>query len=299
MTIQDRQLVEDVYARGIAAFEEQGVTQEAAKAFLDRKDVQQYLVAIDLDAGNQEVMLGRARYAAKRSLMRMIPDSLQILADALRGPEYVRNEETKAIEFDARGNPMIKELPPTLGQREAAAQVLDRLGVGGTKQLTDATGSSVTVNTILNQAGDSTVELDYGPETLQADQKAIMRERVRIVIEKLAGTVLPRARQMLDKTLKKPKAALRRARQSMAPRALPAPKEAVEHVEGSTERSDQAGRDSDRGERDSVARGHRKGGRVGRRAREDRAPSNREDDAAPGFRDTEVGSPEQVEVGQE
>lgn len=193
----ERDLVVAAFSGGPGVLLENGMTVTQVKEFIARLDVQAYMAVLTEELAAHDALMSRQKFIAKRALSRLVPESVQIIANALRGVVYETDVEGKVkMETVITGEgknkkvserPVIKSLPPADYQVDAARDVLDRLGVNEKAQV--EAGSSVSVQVLFGNIQKEGVELDYGPG-VDSDQKKIMaRERVRVVIEKLSGRV--------------------------------------------------------------------------------------------------------------
>jgi hypothetical protein len=95
-------------------------TAEAAKDFLDRRDVQREVRTLQERFKDRDGIQARLQFFAQVKINMMVPAALGILAQALAGD---RRDE----------NGQVTNLAPGKAQYEAAIEVLDRANVQGTK----------------------------------------------------------------------------------------------------------------------------------------------------------------------
>lgn len=199
----ERQLAARVFSGGPAVLMDNGMSADDVKAFLSRPDVQTYMRMLSEELTAHESLMARQRFMARRSLARLAPQAVQLLADAMKGVVYETDADGKVVmEKKKKGKgrtaidvevPKIKSIPPASYQVEAAQDVLDRVGVHD-KTVVEQ-GGNVNVQVLFGSVSNEDVVLDYGP-ALTAKEKILVRERVRKVIDQLSDK-LPAAHQKL------------------------------------------------------------------------------------------------------
>ena len=127
LTADERKLIHNVWRSGPSALTDFNYSHEQVRAFLSREDVQSELLALDAEYKHGPAFEARARYTARKQLAQLAPGASALLALAMRGPLYVRNEKGE-IQRDARGFPSLLESEPTTAQLRAAEVVIDAIG---------------------------------------------------------------------------------------------------------------------------------------------------------------------------
>lgn len=199
LTPDDRSLVQRIFAQGPAALAEAGYDGDEATIFLQRMDVVGEWAVLTREHDNQEVLFGHTKFVLKRQLSRLGPGATAILAQALAGPEYMRDEEG-GIVTDAIGRAIMLRPEVTPVQLAAAKDVLERLEVSG--RIRDDVTGKLNIKVLFEKdRGDATIEID--PALKSEEQRAFSRERTRNMIEVLRS-VLPALKQHADKLLDAP-----------------------------------------------------------------------------------------------
>ncbi len=176
----ERKLVAEVYLRGPAALFDKGYTQEAAAEFIQRPHIVDAFSALSAEQRHEDVLLGRARFLAKRTLVGMIPDATDLLRQALNGPVYARDVEGH-IRNDGRGNPIMDQRVDS-AQFAAAVEILNRIGVHHKEPPTpDANG-----NILFTSQSDARRAIVDQSANLTEEQRVISRERMRAIITVLS-----------------------------------------------------------------------------------------------------------------
>lgn len=192
---KDRQLIEYLVLGGPEALIDLGMKPSQVNAFMERPEVKAALETINAEFNHQDVVQNLTRFAARRRLARLIPDSIEVLEDALRGPTYAREKYTDAagnqhivVRQDIQGKPIVQIPEPTRNQVKAATEVLDRTGVGSFDKFGERLPSMNLANLLKQEnVGEVSVELD--PKLDTAEQQSLSREKVRVVIEMLSDKV--------------------------------------------------------------------------------------------------------------
>lgn len=187
----DEQWIERLVIGGPEALVEIGLSLTQVKDFMERPEVKAKLESINTEFNHQDVVTSLTKFATRRKLARMIPDSLDVLRNALAGPVYAQEEvvdtagnEFTVVRHDIQGNPIIRIPEPTRNQLKAAAEVLDRTGVVSVNK--NERLPSMNINLLLKQEQISDIQIEMDPELTTSEQQSLSREKVRNVIEKLS-----------------------------------------------------------------------------------------------------------------
>lgn len=170
--------------------DELGWKYEQKTAFLEKKSVQRELERLTRLYNDRSQVQEKTIFFAQLEINKMVPESLRLLALALRG-EYPDPR-------DATGATIIS--PPTDAQVRAALEVLDRSKIGGRAEWSAATAKpiidarSVTVN-----IGDKSSDLDA------VDSRERLRTFLDMVTRKLekVGETVNAKKTPTEKTHKK------------------------------------------------------------------------------------------------
>lgn len=184
LSAAEKELTERLFAFGTVAYDEAGMDAAARAAFVANPLVREYLDRLDIEFSQQDIIQARALFVARRTLLRMLPMGLQVMVDALKGPVYERDSDGHIL-FDKRGNPLVVEMGPTLGQRDIAMDLLSRLGLAPKGEKLPI--QPVNVNVLLNQ-NLTPITINY-PKGATEQDKVISRERMRVAITKLSSKV--------------------------------------------------------------------------------------------------------------
>jgi hypothetical protein len=205
LTKAERDILQRAFQFGPAVLFEEGWTIAKVTDFIGRLDVKAEWDLLQSEYNNQDPLMARTRFFAKRKLTRLAPDALSILERTLAGPVYARDRSGNILK-DATGKPIIRQCPPECSQREAASEVLDRLGVGTPgaieKGIMDR-AADVNVNLLFRKGTEVEVTVQQD-QSVSEEERALSRERVRTAIELLTKR-LPQAKQKAEQRLSGPK----------------------------------------------------------------------------------------------
>lgn len=189
ITAQERQLVHDTFSQGPSALLDAGYTQESLLSFLGRADVLAEIALLNQELQHQSEIDARSKFLTRRTVARMGPGALAVMARALAGPVYLRDPKTGAILQDGNGKKLIAEAAPTGVQMRAAETVLDQIGVTRDKTLPFVDPQGGFDPRKLLGSADEVVDADFDIKGLTEEQKALSREKVRNVIETLCPRI--------------------------------------------------------------------------------------------------------------
>jgi hypothetical protein len=178
---EERRLAALAYVRGPSALLEEGYSGDAIAEFMRRPQVADAFAAMAAEHKNEDILFGRVRFLAKREMARHVPDAVDVMRRALRGPTYSR-DENGAIRRDARGQPLVTDMVDDK-QMVAATDILNRLGVGGKNAEAVPDNNP---NTLFTSQAEARRALVQQGENLTAEQRTLGRERLRAVMEALA-----------------------------------------------------------------------------------------------------------------
>lgn len=187
LSTDEKKLIADAFALGGTILHERGMSDEQITAFVKRPEVRDEVERMCRDYADQDGMIERTRYGARRGLAAMSRDSVKVLRDALRGPVYLTDPETGAVQFDVMGRPLVARMPPSPMQFAAAQDILTRLGVD-----TDAdelSGADPDYAAIFARAANSVARIEYGEDCASEQDRIMSRERMRTAILKLRQRV--------------------------------------------------------------------------------------------------------------
>lgn len=188
LTDQERRLAILTSYLGPAVLIEEGWTTDAISTFIARSDVQDVWKLLKREFDIHEGLRARTKHAALRNLFRMIDPASAVVAQALAGPEYRRDERGNIV-TDPRGNPLLVTAEITPTQLRAAELVLESAGVNDHRVRGDA-ATDPSLKLLFSITDERTVEIEDDPEHSTEEQKALTRERMRIAIERLAPRLL-------------------------------------------------------------------------------------------------------------
>lgn len=214
LSAQDRARALEAFTKGPGALVDAGLTVQQIQEFLSRPGVQAYTKILEAEFQHQEALDLRQRFAVRRRLARSADQAVDILEQALEG---------NVPEKDANGNPLMdasghvrwKHREPSEMQYDAASQLLDRLGCRpiGSKDLTGM-GSDANVGVLLTKAAEeATIRLVEDTAKASPAERSLSRERVRIVMEKLAAKVAV-GHDKIEQLLGKSQRAIRKAKKA-------------------------------------------------------------------------------------
>ncbi len=187
----ERSLVPQTYMRGPAALFELGYTEAAVAEFIQRPHVLDAFAALGAEQRHEEVLLGRARFIAKRTMAGMIPDAVDLMRQALNGPVYARDENGYIIN-DKRGNPIMNQRVDT-SQFAAAVEILNRVGVNPKEPATQDVNPTV----LFASQADARRSLVDQSANLTEEQRIISRERMRSIVSVLSPKIAEIKAQIL------------------------------------------------------------------------------------------------------
>lgn len=208
---EDAELVGQVFSNGPSILIERGWSPSRIQDFLRRPVVVQQMQLLGIELQHQESLDLRNRFMVQRRLRRSSDQAVATLERALIGdvPELDDNENQLV---DEHGRLLYTVHAPTEQQYDAATQILDRLGCRPllARDLAGM-GSDADVTLLLTRAAeDAAVKLVEDTEKASYSERSLSRERVRVVMEKLAGAVklgAAQAKAMMDKVPKTQKPA--------------------------------------------------------------------------------------------
>jgi len=201
LTEQEKNIVRRAFSMGPAALLDDGYTWANIGDFLARPDVKAELELLQSEFNNQDALLTRSKFVAKRQLARFAQGAVAVLGQALAGPVYARDNKGNIL-MDAQGRPIMQSAPPHEMQYNAATQILNRLGVDTDKPADRAGDMNVQ---LLFKSGEASakVQITTDPALLTSEEQALSRERVRNAFEKLAKR-LPEAQAKIKAALGNP-----------------------------------------------------------------------------------------------
>lgn len=173
---------------GPAALIEEGWSPDAIAAFISRQDVLDVWKLLKREFDIHEGLRARAKHAALRNLFRMIDPASAVVAQALAGPEYRRDERGNVV-TDPRGTPLLVTAEITPTQLRAAELVLESSGVRDHRIRGDA-ATDPSLKLLFSISDERAVEIEDDPEHSTEEQKALTRERMRTAIERLAPRLI-------------------------------------------------------------------------------------------------------------
>ena len=176
----DVKLVEALFVQGPAALLEAGMTRDEAVAFYRSPPVALAMMELDREYTHHTTLHAHAKFAAERGLHRLLPDAVEVYAQAVQGPVYARDAEGHVLNDD-NGYAVFATPEPTPVQVRAARTILDGCGVADPKVIAASAGEA---NMKLLFAGteEETVVVESDPSLVTEEQRALSRERVRNVI---------------------------------------------------------------------------------------------------------------------
>jgi hypothetical protein len=185
LTHQERMLVKNAFFRGPVALSEVGISPEGVGEFMRRAEVTAEFTLLAQEFDHQDVIADRTKFMARRELSRLVPGATALLARALAGPVYSRNEDG-TVALDENGKRMILEAEPTPLQQRAAEEILDILSVKSQKGEEMVQGKDMIT---MFYAAEEVVNLQDDPHQHSEEERALSREKVRTVIELLTPKV--------------------------------------------------------------------------------------------------------------
>ena len=198
LTAEEQNLTRRAFMHGPAALFEEGLDKTGVLEFLDREEVREHYDLLSREFRHQEVMAAANRWGLGRQLTRLGDGAVAILANAMAGPEYARDQQGH-IMTDVRGHPILREAEISPVQLRAAESVLDRLGVDqGKSQREKSAGLNADI--LFRQMQEVQVKIEEDPNLEKEAQQALSRERIRNVMEVMRDAV-PNARARLMKEL--------------------------------------------------------------------------------------------------
>lgn len=198
LTAEERTLTQRAFMQGPAALFEAGLDKTGVLEFLEREEVREHYDLLNREFRHQEVMSAANKWGLGRQLTRLGDGAVAILANAMVGPEYARDQQGHIL-TDARGHPILRQAEVSLVQLRAAEGVLDRLGVDlGRSQREKSAGLDADI--LFRQMQEVQVKIEDDPDLEKEEQQALSRERVRNVIE-IMKDAIPNVRQRLMKEL--------------------------------------------------------------------------------------------------
>jgi hypothetical protein len=182
LTNSERNIIRNAFFQGPSALSEQGFDQEETTTFLRRPEVMQEIQLLTREFEEHSAFTERTKFAARRGLSRLLNGATAVLARGLAGPQYQRDSDGNVI-FDARGNPLLRDVEPTSAQLASAKEVLNQLNIADDRGLAGrAIGADINV-TLMLQAAEETVKLQEDPSLVSEEQRALSREKVRNAID--------------------------------------------------------------------------------------------------------------------
>lgn len=178
LTEDERALIHRAFGEGPSVLAEAGMDYPEIQKFMNRPDVQDEFRVLTREFDHQDAMNALVKFSAKKQLVKLKDTAIRVLAQALQGPEYLKIHG--AVVTDARGEPVVRNPEPTMGQRQVAMDLLDRLNVISDKQIVSA--ASVNVNILFKSQDEKKVEIQSDPKHATEEQRSLSREKIRNVI---------------------------------------------------------------------------------------------------------------------
>lgn len=188
LTANEKRLAHAAFYRGPEVLLSEGYTRDSLAAFAERKDVQEYWLQLKREYDIHEGLRARSKFAALRNLHAMIDPASAVLAQALAGPEYLRDQRG-IIQRDAQGRPMLVHAEVSQRQLHAARFVIDSVGVSDHKIQGDA-ASDPSLKLLFASAEEDATVLDDDPLLTTEEQRALSRERIRNALFRLSPRVI-------------------------------------------------------------------------------------------------------------
>lgn len=203
---QERSLVQRVWSQGVAPLYEEGFDADAIRVFLHRHDVQAEMQLLDQEHKHLKTIEARRRYITTRNMAKLSDGATAVIARAMAGPRYVRNPETGQILNDANGNPIVEQAEMTPMQMRAAEAVLDALGVGDHRKGNEPVHVEALQLNVMVETTEEAPDIEYDPDAVSEDQRALSRERVRnAILQLMPGIEDMRTEVQKSMAVKKPK----------------------------------------------------------------------------------------------
>ena len=213
LTTQERRQVRTLFAGGPAALLDEGLTIDQIASFMKRDEVAAELRLLDTEFQHRDTLEARTRFLTRRSLGSLAPGAAAVLGRALAGHVYERGPDGNILR-DAKGNLIVRDAGPDGTQVGAAKAIMDQLGIADPRLVAIAGGAveknlDAIVQEHIADEEKARVVLEDDPNLESKEERALSRERVRTVIERLR----PRLAARLEDKSGKPKGARSRRRQ--------------------------------------------------------------------------------------
>lgn len=190
---QEADIVRHLFTRGVDALLEQGWSPEQVNEFLDRPDVEVEARRIVEEYNDRRDRVERVRYDATRRLAKHVTAAVDVIGEALKGPEYERDEKGHLI--SGKTGPMVSNPEPTTNQLKAAKEVFERIGIGPEVTLS----LEITAEMVLGRA-KTAVAIARDPQAENEVDEMHSREKARKVISGLESC-LPKLLESAAKKL--------------------------------------------------------------------------------------------------
>lgn len=190
----ERDLVQRAFYRGPSALIQAGMSVDEIQHFLHRAEIQSEFQLLQNEFDHRGAFEIRQNFHARQRLAGRLDDAIDVVEDALNDPVYLRDpEDGSIIEKEVKKGvwrPAVLTPGPDPQQVWAAEQILDRLGIHPRYKQEEGRGVDVNVTVLISKAAEqATTELLEDPSAKTDVEKSISRERVRNVMERLAGSV--------------------------------------------------------------------------------------------------------------
>lgn len=188
LTPEEKRLAQAVFHQGPALLFEEGWSRDRIAEFSQNADVQDVWQLLKREFDIHEGLRARGKFIAIRNLNRLIDPASAVLAQALAGPEYVR-DKNGTIQRDAQGRAMTVEAEMTPTQLRAAAFVLEGAGLHDHRILGDP-ASDPSLKLLFAASDEDKTEVEDDPLAQTDEARALSRERVRNAITRLAPRII-------------------------------------------------------------------------------------------------------------
>lgn len=188
LTDEDKRLAKAVFHQGPSALVDEGWSWERIQAFQQNPDVLDIWMLLKREFDIHEGLRARAKFTAARNINKMIDPASAVIAQALAGPDHVRDARG-IIQRDALGRPMLRNAEPTAAQIRAAEFILEGAGIRDHRIIGDS-ASDPSLKLLFASSEEEKLAVEDDPLATNDEQRSLSRERVRNAITRLTPRVV-------------------------------------------------------------------------------------------------------------
>lgn len=196
LTTEERRLAKAVFHQGPTVLVDEGWSWERIHRFTQDEEVLEIWTLLKREFDIHEGLRARGKFTAIRNILKMVDPASAVLAQALAGPEYARDQQGRILR-DALGRPMLLQAEVTPTQVKAAEFILEGAGVRDHRIMGDP-ASDPSLKLLFAANADEKVAVEDDPLATTEEARALSRERVRNALLQLTPRVVE-AREVMKK----------------------------------------------------------------------------------------------------